>query len=203
MVKKISKDKVKEIKRLRELGFSYNKISKKVGCCYTTVVCYLSKKAREKHRKYYRERYQNDEKFRERVIACNVKNQKQYRKEGKDWKSLHPIKAKKYYKKYLKKYRQEHKEELKLKHKEYLQTPKAKEYSKKYQKEYYQKNKEKCREYYRKWYLKNKDKITEKRREYQRNNRELVNARNRADYQKNKEKRLKRKKEVYKVKKKL
>jgi transposase len=64
-MKKVNQKIIEKIRKLRKKGLSYDKICEKLGLSYKTVLYYLDKKYREGRRKYWREKWRKDKKYRE------------------------------------------------------------------------------------------------------------------------------------------
>ena len=130
---KISEEKVEQIKKLHEDGFSYRAISKMLGVGVTTVYLYLHPQKREEYNErmklYYKklykegktwgqrnpekakaimrknnnERYHNDSEFREKQKKTMREIMKKYYLEGKTWQQKHPEEHKECMRNYRKK----------------------------------------------------------------------------------------------------
>ena len=64
-MKKVNQKIIEKIKELRKKGLSYDKIGEKLNLSHTPILYYLNKKSREKARKWWRERWRKNKKYRE------------------------------------------------------------------------------------------------------------------------------------------
>jgi predicted transcriptional regulator len=64
-MKKVNQKMIEKIRKLRKKGLSYDKIGEKLGLSHTAVLYVLNKKSKEKARKWCKERWRKDKKYRE------------------------------------------------------------------------------------------------------------------------------------------
>lgn len=175
----ITKEKKREIKRLRKKGVNKTQIARELNIAVSTVRYNLKEdNYKETQLNWQKDRYNSDPKFKKKVNEANRILQKKRYKEGRTWKHLHPIKAKKWNRKYNKIYYREHREEMRKKNKKYSQTEEykkrhceyVKKYNKKHKKEIAERNKTpKYKEYQKKYRKKNKQKYREYSKKWRRN----------------------------------
>jgi predicted transcriptional regulator len=90
-MKKVNHKIIEKIRKLRKKGLSYDKIGEKLGLSYTAVLYCLNKKYRERARKYWRERWRKDKKYREyhkEILKKEKREAKELRRKYKEYNKI-------------------------------------------------------------------------------------------------------------------
>ena len=90
-MKKVNQKIIEKIRKLRKKGLSYDKIGEKLGLSHTAVSFVLNKKSKERARKYWREKWRKDKKYREYHREILKKEKREAKKLRKKYNVYFPL----------------------------------------------------------------------------------------------------------------